>query len=280
MLMEPKLYVKGDGAPEFEVSDEIQGLQFLGDTDNPVPVNTYTTNSGVDGQVPLMTTYDKSTVSANFLLEFGDYYDFKLAEHDLYRLFNGRGLLRLRTDAEPAKVRLVKPSVFTLAPSEPGSHFSQFSIPFENPSGYKYSLARSDNLYDYDSELWQVGMNLPNGEDLQYRFTTMNFQVYNASDIPIDPYWQCHDLKLICHFTGSKMQLTNKTNGSVWTYSVPAKMSDTIILDGIACTLNGSPAGMNTDCRNLVLEPGWNTISVTGATDVDITFSFPFIYLG
>lgn len=278
--MEPKFYIKRSDTPEFEITDAIQGLEFLGNDSSPVIANTYQQNTGRDGQLFQTQTFDKTVENANFLINFGDWYNFKLLKHDIYRIFSQRSMMRIRTDAEMGIVKYVRPTSFDIKPISDGAHDATFTIPFDNPSGYKYSLARSDDLYTYDAELWQIGMNLPNGEDLNYRFTTNSFSVYNASDIPIDPYYQKHDLQIICHFNGSNLTILNKTNGSSWQYQKAASKSDTIILDGIKTTLNGNPASANTDYGNIVLETGYNNISVTGAADIDITFSFPFIYLG
>ena len=73
--------------------------------------------------------------------------------------------------------------------------------------------------------------------------------------------------------------MSNSTNGSEWSYQKGANSSDTIILDGISTTLNGNAASANTDYGNIILEPGKNNINVSGANNVDITFSFPFIYI-
>lgn len=278
--MEPKFYIKRGDTPEFEITDAIQGLEFLGNDSSPVIANTYQQNAGRDGQLFQTQTFDKTVENANFLINFGDWYDFKLLKHDIYRIFSQRSMMRIRTDAEMGIVKYVRPTSFDIKPISDGAHDALFTIPFDNPSGYKYSLARSDNLYTYDAELWQIGMNLPNGQDIGYHFTQRNFDVYNASDIPIDPYYQKHDLRIICHFNGSNLTILNKTNGSSWQYQKAASKSDTIILDGIKTTLNGNPASVNTDYGNIVLETGYNNISVTGAADIDITFSFPFIYLG
>lgn len=278
--MEPKFYIKRGDTPEFEITDAIQGLEFLGSDSSPVIANTYQQNAGRDGQLFQTQTFDKTVENANFLINFGDWYDFKLLKHDIYRIFSQRSMMRIRTDAEMGIVKYVRPTSFDIKPISDGAHDATFTIPFENPSGYKYSLARSDNLYTYDAELWQIGMNLPDGQDIGYHFTQRNFDVYNASDIPIDPYYQKHDLRIICHFNGSNLTILNKTNGSSWQYQKATSKSDTIILDGIKTTLNGNPASVNTDYGNIVLETGYNNISVTGAADIDITFSFPFIYLG
>ena len=75
------------------------------------------------------------------------------------------------------------------------------------------------------------------------------------------------------------MKIANASNGSEWEYTKSANSSDTIILNGINTTLNGQPASANTDYGNLILDTGWNDFTVTGANSIDITFSFPFIYL-
>jgi hypothetical protein len=121
-------------------------------------------------------------------------------------------------------------------------------------------------------------MNLPS-EDLTYTHSESNFKIFNASDILIDPYYQSHDLILKINFEGKSLTITNKTTNTSWSYTKPAKKTDNIVLDGIITTLNGEPASVNTDYGNLTLATGWNDISVTGATDFTVTFSFPFIYI-
>lgn len=276
----PKLYLKVGDTDEVDVGEAVQGLIFLGDDESPVMATSYQQNVSQDGQLVTAINYDKSVINAKFVLHFNDWYDYKMAKHDVYRLFNQRSVMRIRTDAEPAIVKYVVPKTFGIAPIGDGYHDATFTIPFDNPSSYKYSLARSDNLYTYDSELWQQGMNLPNGQDLRYTFTGNSFRIFNASDIMIDPYYQNHDLKLLINFTGGSLKIVNKTTNTSWSYLKSAKKTDQIILDGIRTTLNGNPASVNTDYGNLTLAPGWNDISVTGATDMQITFSFPFIYLG
>lgn len=280
MIYDPKLYVKRGDEDEVDISELIPGLKFLGDDENPNPLITYQSDTGVDGQLPLATTFDKSVVNANFWLHFTDYYSYKLAKHEIHRLFSRRDKLRLRTDAEPAIVKYVLPAPFEIGISEPGGYDTTFAIPFENPSGYKYSVGRSDDPMTFDSDLWQFGMNLPANKELSYRSTVASFEIFNASDVAVDPYLQKHDLKIIVAFVGSSLTITNTTNGSSWSYQKAAVKTDSIILNGIATTLNGNPASVNTDYGNIVLEPGYNQISVTGAADFDITFSFPFIYLG
>ncbi|KRL36625.1 phage tail domain-containing protein [Liquorilactobacillus uvarum] len=280
IISKPWIRIKAENEDEINPCDIISGLTFLGDDTSPNLTNNYQDLSGQDGSLSTYSNFNRTVVNARFWLHFKDYYDLKLAQHDIFRLFMNKKLMRIKTDAEPAIVKFVRSGNFSVEPVVENANDAVFSIPFENPSGYKFSLLRSDSLYTYDEEGWQIGMNLPNGEDLVYRHTVPQFKIYNASDIPIDPYYQRHDLKIIVKFNGNSLQLVNKTNGTSWTYNKSSNGSDIIVLDGINTTLNGTPASANTDYGNLVLEKGWNDIVATGATTVDSTFSFPFIYIG
>ncbi|WP_323052292.1 phage tail domain-containing protein [Pediococcus acidilactici] len=276
--MIPKLFLKPKNGDEVDVSKAIKGLIYLGDDEAPSIVSTFQQNAGRDGQILQSINYDKNVINAKFGLNFGDWYDYKMIKHNIYRLFSQRQSMRIRTDAEPAIVKYVIPATFDISPSSDGSHDAVFTVPFENPSGYKYSLLRSDSLYTFNENGWQLGMNLPS-EDLIYTHSEPNFKIFNASDIMIDPYYQSHDLMLKINFDGNSLTVTNKTTNTSWSYVKPAKKTDNIILNGIITTLNGEPASVNTDYGNLTLATGWNDISVTGATDFTVTFSFPFIYI-
>lgn len=277
-MQHPKLLLKIGNDPEFNIADKVQGLKYLGDNPTPVINNSFLDVSGVDGSQFQFTTFSRYQVPAKFLLRFDDWQDFKLAKHQFYRLFAQRKEIRMRTDVESSIVRFVYPNLPEIAPAEDGAHYSLFTMNFDNPSGYRYSLYRSNAVYDFASGSIQFG-ELDAGEKPNYHFATNSFKVYNPSDIAIDPYGQKHDLQVVCHFSGNSMKIANASNGSEWEYTKPANSSDTIILNGINTTLNGQPASVNTDYGNLILDTGWNDFTVTGANSIDITFSFPFIYL-
>jgi Phage tail protein. len=56
--------------------------------------------------------------------------------------------------------------------------------------------------------------------------------------------------------------------------------NDTLMIDGINSYLNGDLADNQTNYGYISLATGWNSFKIISATDLDITFSFPFIYLG
>lgn len=277
-MQHPKLLLKIGNDPEFNIADKVQGLKYLGDNPTPVINNSFLDVSGVDGSQFQFTTFSRYQVPAKFLLRFNDWQDFKLAKHQFYRLFAQRKEIRMRTDVESSIVRFVYPNLPEIAPAEDGAHYSLFTMNFDNPSGYRYSLYRSNAVYDFSNDSLQFG-ELSIDEKFNYHFTSNTFRVYNPSDIAIDPFGQKHDLKVVCKFSGSSMKLLNTTNGSEWEYKKSSSGNDSIILDGINTTLNGDPASVNTDYGNLILDTGWNGFTVSGASSVDITFSFPFIYL-
>lgn len=135
---------------------------------------------------------------------------------------------------------------------------------------------RSDAI---DMDHTSFGMNFKLNENPVYQQTANNFRIYNPSDVAIDPYYQRHDLMLLIKFTGSSYQITNKTNGTSYKYNKVISSGDKLVLNGLATSLNGTPASQNTDFGYIKLEKGWNDIAVSGATSHTTTFSFPFIYL-
>ena len=279
-MQNPQLYLKIGNQPEFNIEDKVQGLRYLGDNATPVITNNYLDVSGVDGSQFQYSTFTRYQIPANFFIRFGTWQDFKLAKHQFYRLFGQRKLIRMRTDVESNIVRFVYPNLPEIKPTEDKAHYASFTMNFDNPSGYRYSLYRSDAISEASDRSLQFGMgDMDKKDDVNYHFTSTNFSIYNPSDIAIDPYGQKHDLKIICHFNGNSLTLSNSTNGSEWSYQKGANSSDTISRDGISTTLNGNAASANTDYGNIILEPGKNNINVSGANNVDITFSFPFIYI-
>lgn len=283
--MEPFFKMKIGNGDEFDIADKVPGLTYLGVDDassSPQFTNNYQDSSGKDGSYFVSQTFDKRTFNERFLLSFIDWEDYQLAKHEIYKLFGQRELIRVRTDVNDAKVYFGYVDPFDIAPTESGSSFANFSIPFELPNPYRYSLYRSDSLYTFKQAGWQYGMNLPdNADNVDYHFTTSNFQVYNASDIRVDPYFQNHDLKIIIKFNGDSLQIHNKTTDTSWKYNESSDGNHTITWDGEALTtyLDGDQVNGKTDFGYLSLDPEWNDIECTGANSVDITFSFPFIYL-
>ena len=162
----PKLFIKPPNGDEIDAETITSGLHFLDDDSDPILTTTYTTDTGADGSVYSTSQISKNVINARFYLTYGDWYDYKMKKHEIAQFFMQKGLYRIRSDAEPGIVKYVRAGNFTIKNPEDRSHVVQFTIPFENPSGVKWSLPYSDDLMTYDQNLWQYGMNLPNGIDL------------------------------------------------------------------------------------------------------------------
>ncbi|GGI62831.1 phage tail domain-containing protein [Limosilactobacillus caviae] len=275
----PKLFIKPPDGDEIDAETITSGLHFLDDDSDPILTTTYTTDTGVDGSVYSTSQVGKNVINARFYLTYGDWYDYKMKKHEIAQFFMQKGLYRIRSDAEPGIVKFVRAGNFTIKNPEDRSHVVQFSIPFDNPSGVKWSLPYSDDLMTYDQNLWQYGMNLPNGIDLKYHFVNEHrFKIWNASDITIDPA-QRYDLKIIVTGQTGKFDMVNQTTGDEIVYVNSLQPNDQLVWDDMYCYLNGE---LCTDATNLAwmrLAPGWNEFKIYGYNKVDIRFHFRFVYL-
>lgn len=277
-LLTPSLFIKPPEGDEIDAREITSGLDFLGDDSDPVLTNTYTSDGGSDGQIYSYSQIANNVVNAKFWLHFSDYYDYKMKKHELTRFFMQKGLYRIRSDAEPGIVKFVRAGNFTIETPQ-GRTSQQFTIPFENPSGVKWSFAYSDQLMDYDQNLWQVGMNLPNGQDLHYHFVnTHEFDVYNASDIDIDPR-QKYPLQIILTGFNGKFDMINETTGDEIIYVSPLDPSDTLVWDNLSVYKNGEVDNGATNLAWIRLKSGWNHFKIFGYDKVDIRFHFRFVYL-
>ena len=258
-------------------TDITDHLTFLGLTEAPDLINNYRDDSLQDGDLWNYSRYGRTTVKARFVFTFVDRNDFKLAKHEIYQIFAQKGIFRIRTGVEPDKVRYCRVGAFDLdAPPEAGN-YCEFEIPFENPRGLQYSLENTDKMTDQNFMSFNVNLN---NQDRQYHFVSQkSFQVYNAGDITVDPAMEDHDLTITMKHNGGKFTVKNETTNKSWTYNGNLGSGDTLKLQGIRTFKNDKADSANTDYGYITLAPKWNKFTITGADDLDITFSFPYMYL-
>lgn len=279
-MLKPTMYILPPGSDtEVNCEDITSDFHFLQDDSDPLLTNNYGTDDGLDGATYAFQQRAQNVVNAKFKLQFSDWYDYQMKKHTLAKFFVQKGLYRIRTDSEPAIVKYVYAGNFTVAPTEDGSNTALITIPFDNPSGLKYSLGYSDDVMDYDHGLWQMGMNLPMNKSLQYEYNaTRSFQIYNASDIEVNPI-QHHDLQVIVKNTTGQVRIENSTTGTHVSYTGTLTTTDQLVWDGVNLYLNGNLANNSTDFTYLTLAPGYNDIKIISTADLDIDFHFRFIYL-
>ena len=275
----PKLFIKPPDGDEIDAEDITSGLRYLDDDSDPILTNTYAQDAVTDGQAYSYSQIGMNTINSRFFLKYSDWYDYKMKKHEIARFFMQKGLYRIRTDAEPGIVKFVRAGNFEIKNPEDGTHIVQFTIPFDNPSGVKWSYAYSDELMEYDKNLWQYGMNLPNGQDLQYHFiNTHNFDIYNASDIDLDPREKYPVQIIVTGFHG-KFDMINETTGDEIIYTEPLAPEDTLVWDKLSVFKNGKLDNGATNLAWIRLNRGWNHFKIYGYDNVDIRFHFRFVYL-
>ena len=275
----PKLFIKPPDGDEIDAEDITSGLRYLDDDSDPILTNTYAQDAVTDGQAYSYSQIGMNTINSRFLLKYSDWYDYKMKKHEIARFFMQKGLYRIRTDAEPGIVKFVRAGNFEIKNPEDRSHIVQFTIPFDNPSGVKWSYAYSDELMEYSKDLWQVGMNLPNGQDLQYHFiNTHNFDIYNASDIDLDPREKYPVQIIVTGFHG-KFDMINETTGDEIIYTEPLAPEDTLVWDKLSVFKNGKLDNGASNLAWIRLKRKWNHFKIYGYDNVDIRFHFRFVYL-
>lgn len=272
------LYIKIDDQKEIPSTAITKNLVFLGLTEHPNLVNNYRDDILQDGELWNYARYSNSVVTAKFVVTFLNRRDFKLAKHEIYRVFAQKGIFRLRTGVEPDVVRFCRSVSFEMNTEPNGPNYCEFEIPFENPSGLRYSRMNTDKMTP--ENIASFNMDLLD-EVCQYHFTgKSSFKIYNAGNINVDAVHQNHDFKITMKHNGGKFTLKNTTTNTSWTYNKNLTGSDVIILEGNRTSKNEKPDSANTDYGYITLAPWWNTFTVSGANDLDIVFSFPYMYLG
>lgn len=275
----PKLFIKPPDGDEIDAEDITSGLRYLDDDSDPIITNTYAQDAVTDGQAYSYSQIGMNTINGRFFLKYSDWYDYKMKKHEIARFFMQKGLYRIRTDAEPGIVKFVRAGNFEIKNPEDGTHIVQFTIPFDNPSGVKWSYAYSDELIEYDKNLWQYGMNLPNGQDLQYHFVnTHNFDIYNASDIDLDPR-EKYPVQIIATGFHGKFDMINETTGDEIVYTESLNPEDTLVWDQLSVFKNGKLDNVSSNLAWIRLKRGWNHFRIYGYDNVDIRFHFRFVYL-
>lgn len=281
MLNDYWLKVKIGNQDEIDINTITPDLHFVELDTTPAFSNTYQNMAGVNGSIYTTGQFDKTTINLKFLVRFKDWKDLDLAKHDIYRFFMTKEIIRIRCNTAPNKVYYCRAMPFQITPTKVGSAGAVFTIPLDNPSGLAYSIANSDELVNVnENDNWSYGMNIPNGKQLQYHFTNTNkFTLFNPSDIDINPYLQNDKLSISVKFTGDNITIKNTTNGSNWSYSKSGNGSDTLLINGVTSSLNGTPCSKDTNFGHIKLDKGNNDFEISGATSFDIVFSFPFVFI-
>lgn len=271
------LLLKNDGEDEFEISN-YQGLHFARLTvSSPQPQTNFKTNTGIDGQIqqgPII--YASRTAKADFWIEVSDGTDLESKFHEFYNKFFNRGLVRVRQSYDIGRCFYGIPKPFSY--TDIGFYDKSFSVEFEIPSAYMYSVVRSTDFpIDINKEdLITDNLSL-SSTNISYTHYAGSFKIYNPSDFDIQPYEQNHELDILFKGSGTPI-LTNNDTSDTFQMNQSISSNDSLILKGVHPFLNGAACEINTNHGHINLQKGWNSFNLSGFNGT-VTFDFPFIYL-
>lgn len=239
------------------------------------PVDTLRTIQGVDGRTVDSTRYETRELAAHFIGRTIDGIDSDLAVNALQQYFATREPFWLVDGYEPFKRWLVKAGQVTTVEND--ENWVLVDVLFTNLNGYSKSIVNTLNWENDKQSYSGIGMNLPLS-DFSYTHTNSSFQIYNASDIKVDPLLQHHELTITIKGTGTPT-ITNKANGTSFTYNNAISGSDTLQLVKVNPYLNDKQVGINSNHGWIELEKGFNQIEITGMSSVTSTFDFAWYFL-
>lgn len=145
--------------------------------------------------------------------------------------------------------------------------------------GYAESVATTLTPFNYDSDQWGLGMNMPSDVDIGYVWNTPQIQFYNGSNIPL----LAEEHPVIITFVGTApngIKLTNTTTNQVITVYRSLTKTDRLVWYGLVPTVNDKQQYGNglSDHGYLDFAVGWNQLELTGSTDFTISFETRFYY--
>ncbi len=230
----------------------------------------------LDGANHAGTTFGPRDLIASFVVEEDTHILLNLLISELHALFATKEQIFLIDPRQPGKQwRALVNSVFDIDYVNPstGTH----DLSFLSPRSFCESVGTTLDEFTFDSDLWQVGMNLPADRDLIYKHKANRFQIYNAG-VFLDP--SKLPLRILYKGGSSNLTIKNKTTGDVFTYSGTSGPDDTIVLDRIQHFKNNTNIFTYTNHKRISLATGWNDFEINGTSeDFEIIFDFRFYYL-
>lgn len=243
------------------------------------PTYEHTTEKveGRNGVVNTGTTHGPRSINCSFYFKAHDVEDYALARDEVFEIFRSDEPFYLIDSRNPGKRWEVKGNnTFSV---EQTYRYGFFDIEFICFSGFAESVGTTQDSFDTESGLWQIGQGLLADEDSQqYDFNTSSFKVYNAGNVTVDP----KEAQLLITFTGAStnLKIKNVTTNEEWSYTGTTVDGDIVKLDGIKALKNNVSIFKDTNYKLITIKPGWNDFVVTGASGAfSISFDFRYLYL-
>ncbi|EJN56377.1 phage tail domain-containing protein [Loigolactobacillus coryniformis] len=262
----------------YDVPDLKDIYCYKADIDKANPVDTLRTFAGTDGQTVDSTRYETRTITLHFVARTINIMDTDIVSDELQRYFASRTPYWIVIAGKYGRAYerwLVKAGQLKVI--EADEHWALVDVPLTNLSGYAQSVVNSVEFMTNPSVYGGFEMGLLD-KSVLYTQTTASFQIFNPSDVPVDPLQQHHDITITITGTGAPT-LTNTTNKTSFAFKKALKSSDTLKLAKVNPYLNNVQDGLDSDHGWIQLEPGWNSFTLTGLSNLKIVFDFAWYFL-
>ncbi|WP_025726789.1 phage tail family protein [Heyndrickxia ginsengihumi] len=228
------------------------------------------------GEIVLGQRINSRKIDVSFFFEAYDFYDFDLLRSRVYALFTDPPYYLIDERQPGKRWKVYCPDVYSIKRVNPNAS-DEFTISFYSPSPLQESVGTTLDSLSFDVEKWQLSQGLVTDQDFNYVMSTNSFQIYNPSDIIIDPRY--FPLNIKYQGASNNLQIQNKTTGDIWLYTGTTTISDTIELDGIRSLKNSLSIFRYTNRNLITLAKGINDFELSGTSgSFQISFDFRFYY--
>ena len=253
------------------------GVRLLSFRKSPLTGENLTDKvQGRHGLINKGTQYDGRKLKATFMANALSPIDYQLQLDEISDLFSTETEMTIIESRQPGKKWDVKvDGDFEI--EWIGGRNGHFEVNFIASLPFSQSLGTTLDPFTFNADVWQVGMNMPADTELNYRFSTNSFKVFNAGSVTVDP----QKLPLDIQFRGESQNLTitNQTTGQMFKYTGTTTTSDVLVLKRCRHLKNNVSIYDATTHDVISLVPGWNQFSVSGPSSrFEVAFDFRFYY--
>lgn len=234
---------------------------------------------GMDGELLIDSQFNTRDISVEFLMLSDDIKGLYELKYKFNQLFARREEFYIIFDREKWKRwKVILNSPVQWENSSNSSSVAE--VNFISHSPFAESVGTTLSPSNEDSYIQQFKNGIWDGFEptVQYEFSTNNFEVFNDSDIVVDP--RNKELTITFKGASTNLKIENTTTGDVFEYTGSTIDTDVIELKGVRHLKNGVSIFKNTNRKTITLDVGWNDFIISGYTgDFEISIDARFYYV-
>ena len=233
----------------------------------PAPSFNYEFNNIGNSIIPMLNGFSERTAKATVLFDAYDSSEYAQYRSLLFSLFPTNTPVYVTYSDMPG--RRFKALVNPFEAEQLNNTHGKLIIEFKMLSPYLESISTTlDGTAFYFKE------------GIKYIHNTPKFNIYNESDVLIDP--RNVNTPILIKFNGAtdNLKIRNVTTGDIFEYKTPLLNTDTVTLNGVRYLKNDLFSMVkDSNFGVITLAKGVNTFELIGVNDFTISFDFRFYYL-